>query len=588
MRHPRPMSGRIPQAFIDELVSRADIVDVIGQRVALKKAGREYKANCPFHDEKTPSFTVSPDKGFYHCFGCGAHGTAIGFLMAFESLEFPDAVEALAGMLGLDVPRERGAETTPGPEHDLYELLQEAEHIYRRALREHAPAIEYLKARGIQGSTAARYGIGYAPNQWDTLLSALGGSPQRKAALEAAGLVIVGDRGKRYDRFRDRIMFPIRDQRGRTLGFGGRVLGSGEPKYLNSPETPVFHKGRTLYGLFEARQRGGARAAEVLVVEGYLDVASLAQAGVEPVVATLGTATTAEHVRRITRLADKIVFCFDGDRAGRAAAWRALEAVLPYAGGTAQMHFLLLPDGDDPDSLVRREGGDAFRTRVTQSLALSDFLVGELARQVDLASVDGRSRLTALCAPLLARLPNGIYRELLLARLAEVVGLPPERFAELLYAPRRPASPPEPDNATAQPPRSSLIRQAIGLTLCFPDVAAMLDAPDGLEQVVQPGAPLLRTLLALCRAQPHITTAVLLERLRDDSQGRFLGRLAGQPTLEDRDSAGPVLADTLKRIVEQHRRERLSVLLNRLRDLSPAERRELATLQELRRSSQSA
>ena len=583
------MSGRIPQTFIDELVSRADIVDVVGQRVTLKKAGREYKANCPFHDEKTPSFTVSPDKGFYHCFGCGAHGTAIGFLMAYENLDFPDAVEALAGMLGLDVVREQGPDTAPEPGQDLYALLHEAEQLYRHALREHPAAVDYLKARGIQGTTAARFGLGYAPSQWDTVLGALGGTAERRTALESAGLVIAGERGKRYDRFRDRIMFPIRDHRGRTLGFGGRLLGPGEPKYLNSPETPLFHKGQTLYGLYEARQRGAARAGEIIVVEGYLDVASLAQAGVEPVVATLGTATTAEHVRRLTRLADRVVFCFDGDRAGRAAAWRALEAVLPFAGGTAQTHFLLLPEGEDPDSLVRREGSDAFRARVAASLPLSDFLVDELARQVDLDSVDGRARLTALCNPLLARLPEGIYRELLLARLAELVGLPSERFAGLLAAPRRTAPSTPPDaTALAPPARSSLIRQAVGLTLDFPTIAGTLDIPVGLPQVAQPGAALLCRLLALCHGEPHITTAMLLERLRDDPEGRFLGRLAGQPSLEDEASAGKVLADTLERIVANYRRERLGQLMSRLRDLSPGERRELEDLQELRRASQSA
>ena len=355
------MAGRIPKAFIDELIARADIVEVVGARVALKRAGSNYKGLCPFHGEKTPSFTVSPSKGFYHCFGCSAHGTAIGFLMAYDNLEFPEAVEALAEMMGLEVPRENTGVPERKDENDeLYALLREADQIYRAALRSSDTAIAYLKKRGIDGPTAGRFGIGYAPNAWDTVLRALGTSEPRIAKLVQAGLVVTNDSGRRYDRFRDRIMFPIRNARGQVIGFGGRVLDSGEPKYLNSPETPVFRKGHELYGLFEAKQNPG-RPKQMIVVEGYLDVASLVQHGVENVVATLGTATTTENLRRLTRLTDRIMFCFDGDRAGRAAAWRALETALPYGGGTLELKFLLLPEGDDPDSFVRSQGADRRR-----------------------------------------------------------------------------------------------------------------------------------------------------------------------------------------------------------------------------------
>src|SRR5690606_20779006 len=334
--------SRIPQAFIDELIARADIVEVVGSRVTLKKAGRDFKGLCPFHDEKTPSFHVVPAKGFFHCFGCGANGSALAFLMRYDNLPFREAVETLAEIVGLPMPV-LAADESPPVDDGLIPLLHEADQIYRRLLRENAKAVDYLKRRGIDGPTAARFGLGYAPDAWDTVLKGLGrGDERRISRLLEAGLVIRNEQGRIYDRFRDRIMFPIRNVKGDVIGFGGRVLGSGEPKYMNSPESAVFHKGRELYGLYEARRQSG-RPAEILVVEGYLDVASLAQFGVEPAVATLGTSTTPDHLRRLTRLSSRIVFCFDGDRAGRAAAWRALETVLPFAGGNVEIKFLLLP-----------------------------------------------------------------------------------------------------------------------------------------------------------------------------------------------------------------------------------------------------
>src|SRR5690554_133167 len=438
--------SRIPQPFIDELIARADIVDVVGSRVALRKAGRDYKGLCPFHDEKTPSFTVSPSKGFFHCFGCGANGTALGFLMRYDNLGFREAVEALAEMVGLPVPEV--ARTDPQPTDDgLIPLLHEADQLYRRHLRETPKAIEYLKRRGIDGATAGRFGLGYAPDAWDTVLKALGrGDEKRIARLLEAGLLVRGESGRVYDRFRDRIMFPIRNARGDVIGFGGRVLGAGEPKYLNSPESPVFHKGRELYGLFEARRTPG-RPAEILVVEGYLDVASLSQFGVEPAVATLGTSTTADHVRRLTRLTDRVVFCFDGDKAGRAAAWRALETVLPFAGGKVEIKFLLLPEGEDPDSLVRAHGADAFRERIAAATPLSTFLIDELATRVDVKDVDGRARLVAEAKPLLGRIPAGIYRELLVGELARLAGIEESRFAALLEQPARTGAAQAPERA---------------------------------------------------------------------------------------------------------------------------------------------
>ncbi|MGA1729803.1 MAG: DNA primase, partial [Steroidobacteraceae bacterium] len=351
------MAGRIPQAFIDELLVRTDIVEVVGSRVQLKKAGREWKAPCPFHNEKTPSFWVSPDKQFYHCFGCGAHGTALGFLMEHDRLPFPEAVEELASRLGMEVPHDesRGGSR---PQDDLHGLLGEVTQFYREALRESPQARDYLDSRGITSESRVRYAIGYAPDAWDAVLKRFGGNPEAVQRLTEVGLIIERSGGREsghYDRFRDRIMFPIRDIRGRTVGFGGRTLGAGEPKYLNSPETPLFHKGRELYGLYEARQ-SLRQIDRLMVVEGYVDVVRLAQAGIQYAVATLGTATTTEHLSRLFRVTNELVFCFDGDRAGRTAAWRALENALPHARDGRQLRFLFLPDGQDPDSLVGEEG----------------------------------------------------------------------------------------------------------------------------------------------------------------------------------------------------------------------------------------
>ncbi|MFZ8987002.1 MAG: DNA primase, partial [Steroidobacteraceae bacterium] len=467
------MAGRIPQAFIDELLVRTDIVEVVGSRVQLKKAGREWKAPCPFHNEKTPSFWVSPDKQFYHCFGCGAHGTALGFLMEHDRLPFPEAVEELASRLGMEVPHDesRGGSR---PQDDLHGLLGEVTQFYREALRESPQARDYLDSRGITSESRVRYAIGYAPDAWDAVLKRFGGNPEAVQRLTEVGLIIERSGGREsghYDRFRDRIMFPIRDIRGRTVGFGGRTLGAGEPKYLNSPETPLFHKGRELYGLYEARQ-SLRQIDRLMVVEGYVDVVRLAQAGIQYAVATLGTATTTEHLSRLFRVTNELVFCFDGDRAGRTAAWRALENALPHARDGRQLRFLFLPDGQDPDSLVGEEGREAFEARLAHAVPLSEFLVGQLASQVDLGSVDGRARLAELTRPLLARVPEGVYRALLLERLAEGVRMPASRLQDLLGTTSpgstgRGARPRRTESASLAG-RKPLLTQAITLVLHHP------------------------------------------------------------------------------------------------------------------------
>jgi DNA primase len=427
------VAGRIPRQFIDDLLSRVDIVDVVDEYVPLKKGGKDHKACCPFHNEKTPSFTVSADKQFYHCFGCGAHGSAVGFLMEYAHMEFVEAVEDLASRVGLEVPREAGAEARDESVQPVYDILEKANAYYQQQLRQHAgadQAVEYLRGRGLSGEIAAAFGLGFAPPGWDNLLNAIGRSATDRSLMSRAGLLVDKGGGGFYDRFRGRITFPIGDRRGRTIGFGARVLGDETPKYLNSPESAVYHKGRELYGLYQARKAAG-RPERLLVVEGYMDVVALAQHGIRNAVATLGTAATEAHLEQLFRVSQDIVFCFDGDEAGRRAAWRALETALPAMHDGRQAFFMFLPEGQDPDSLVRSAGAEAFAAATAEADSLGTFLFDHLAAQVDLATIDGRSRLTALAQPLLARLPAGSFRELSERRLAELTGLARENSATL-------------------------------------------------------------------------------------------------------------------------------------------------------------
>ena len=576
------MSGLIPQHFIDDLISRADIIEVLGKRIQLKKAGREYKANCPFHDEKTPSFTVSPNKGFYHCFGCGAHGTALGFLMEYDHMSFVEAVESLAASMGIEVPREESQR--PARRYDeLFELLAKAERYYQANLKESNVAQDYLKGRGIDGATAKRFGVGYAPAGWSAVLDKFGKSPESIERLLAVGLVIRKDNGSHYDRFRDRIMFPIRDSRGRCIGFGGRVLADEEPKYLNSPETVLFHKGRELYGLYEARQ--AIRNIErLVVVEGYMDVAGLARHGIDFGVATLGTATTDDHLNRIFRLTDEVFFCFDGDRAGRAAAWRALETALPQVREGRQIRFVFLPDGQDPDSYVRDKGHKAFEDALSAGVPLSDFLVEELANQVDMDSVDGRARLAELAKPLVQRIPHGVYRELLTERLASSVGLSATKLTALLKKGETDTRGTQHSKGIASIRRSragagnpSIVRRAITLLLNHPQAGRDLDT-DKLDGVMKPGTDLLRELIETIQTEPNMTTAGILERWRNREEGRHLGKLAAIEVPDDEDfDAAAELEHSLHQLAAFGQRERVDNLIEkeRLSTLSEAERAEL-------------
>tara|TARA_E500000178_G_scaffold157307_1_gene157062 strand:+ start:844 stop:2736 length:1893 start_codon:yes stop_codon:yes gene_type:complete len=417
------VAGRIPDSFIETLNDRVNIVDVISTRVTLKKSGREYHGRCPFHDDSSPSFSVSPDKQVYHCFGCGASGGLISFVMEYDKVDFISAIESLASLAGLEVPTE-AADPESGQRKALYAIIEQADQAFRKALKSNPNrerAVNYLKGRGLTGLIAHRFGLGYAPGGWRFLFDQLGTETQTKKHLLDAGLTVVNSQGRDYDRFRERVMFPIRDIRGRTIAFGGRVLDESKPKYLNSPETKLFHKSDTLYGLYEARQ--ACRSLDrVLVVEGYMDVVALAQFGIDFAVATLGTALTGQHLDRLSRQTAQVIVCFDGDQAGRTAAKRALDTMLPFLSDEFSIRFLFLPDGHDPDSLVRHEGTDAFLSRLNEALPASEALMGLIADEVDMTKIDGRARLTALTLPKIAKIPTSIYRSLMLDSLSELSG----------------------------------------------------------------------------------------------------------------------------------------------------------------------
>jgi len=570
--------------------------------VPLKKAGREYRACCPFHDEKTPSFWVSPDKQFFHCFGCGAHGTALGFLMQYDQLSFPEAVEELAGRMGLEVPHEGGPVQKNPQQEELYELLGRVAGYFEETLAQSERARNYARGRGLDREIAARFRIGYAPDAWNEVLRRFGATDASRARLLQTGLIIERETPRPgsepwYDRFRDRLMFPIRDARGRVIGFGGRVLDKGEPKYLNSPETDLFHKGRELYGLYEVRQ-SRLKLERLLIVEGYMDVVRLHQAGVQYAVATLGTATTPEHLRRAFRLVSELVFCFDGDRAGRAAAWRALQHALPEAREGREMRFLFLPEGEDPDSLVGKEGRAGFEQRLAGALPLSEYLLAHLCEQADIATADGKAKLVALAWPLVSSVPAGVFQELLLERLGSLVGMSATRLRELRGSgaaasgggtsgtPVRRASgaaAPESRRDVARAAgRGGLVTQAIQVVLHYPAAVAALPetAVRAIASVDLPGVATLRELLEVLRAEPQAGTPVLIERWRERPESRRLAELASAECLiADEAAAARELAELLQGIGQQRSRQRLDELIGRLADQpTPAELEEYQRL----------
>ncbi len=570
--------GRIPQSFINDLLQRVDIVEVIGARVGLKKAGRNHKACCPFHEEKTPSFNVNPERGFYKCFGCGVAGTALTFLMEYEHLEFVEAVEVLARSVGVEVPREQGRGERK-PDEELYTLLRRTAGLYRRALRQHpesAGARDYLKGRGLTGEIARDFGIGYAPPGWGFVRDALGTNDAATGKLTEAGVLARSEGGRVYDRLRDRIVFPIHDTRGRVVGFGGRVLpGQDEdqgPKYLNSPETPVFHKARELYGLYQARRTPGRRLERLIVVEGYMDVVALAQLGIENAVATLGTAVGRDHLEKLFRNVPEVVCCFDGDAAGREAAWRALEAGLASLEEGRRLKFVFLPEGEDPDTLVRSAGKAAFEALVEEAVPAGDYLVERLSDGLDFASLDDQAIFGETARPLLARIPRGVHRQVLIERIARQIGVSPATF-------NVPETPPTDNAPQSRDPRASPTTKAGSLlderllrdlarnprlfrTLPAQVAAKLLKIPDDTSLFIR--------VVGAVAQEPDMTPDVLLATFSRDPEYERLRQLASTVPLLDGEATSADFNERVRHFLEP--RSSRKILAEALKtDSSPSE-----------------
>ncbi|NKB35955.1 MAG: DNA primase [Gammaproteobacteria bacterium] len=580
------MAGRIPQQFIDELLARTDIVDLIDGFVPLKKAGKDFQACCPFHDEKTPSFTVSQPKQFYHCFGCGVKGTAISFLMEYNHLEFLEAIEELANKAGLPIPQEASLVKTDSNLSELYELLELVVRFYNRQLREHPQskrAVDYLKDRGISGEIAKSFELGFAPPGWDNLIQELGSSEAAKQRLAKTGMVIKRDNGGFYDRFRDRIMFPIRDPRGRVIGFGGRVLDDDTPKYLNSPETPIYSKGRELYGLYQARH-ANKDLQRIYVVEGYMDVIALAQFGINNAVASLGTAATSEHLERLFRATPEVVFCFDGDNAGRKAAWRAMETTLPLIRDGRQAFFMFMPQGEDPDTFVRSQGRESFEDTNTY-LALSDYLFDSLKQNTDLNTTQGQARMMEEVIPFIRQMPDGALRKLMVRDLANLVNSDSDYIESALgsgTSARR--SPSRPVRRQQNSGSDNLIGRMISMLLYQPDLALRLDDYKVLEGVPVAGVDFLLELLQLIQSNRGISCAGILEHWRDTRYEACLKQLAASNNelFSVSTNLEAEFDDALARLLDKKSRQKLQQLATgKLSSLSEEDK---ATLRNYRKT----
>ena len=552
--------ARIPDAFIDDLLARTDIVELVGSRVPLKRQGKEYASRCPFHDERSASFTVSPTKQFYHCFGCGAHGTAISFLMNYDRLEFLDAVDELAKRVGMEVPRDTQQRNAAPDSVDQYATLEAASKFFQKQLTTSDKARGYFDRRGVDDAIRTQFGLGYAADGFSALRDALGTDPRRMALLERVGLFSKNDKGHVYDKFRDRVMFPIHDRRGRTIAFGGRVLDPEDaPKYLNSPETPLFHKGRELYGLWQVRQ-ANQKIERLIVVEGYMDVIALFQHGITQAVATLGTATTPDHAELLFRNAPDVYFCFDGDRAGRGAAGKAMESVLPRMKDGRQAFFLFLPDGEDPDTLVRSEGQAGFDVRLRDATPLSQFFFDELAKDVNLGTLDGKARLAERAKPLLAQIPDGAFGDLMRQRLTELTGVGARDNASAAQPARTRQQP-------AQTQKRSLVRSAIALLLQQPSLALALEPPYTFQILRQPGVPLLTELVTLVHERPDITTGGVLEHFAEREEVAALQKLASQDMPGEEALWRDEFLDAMGQLEKQTLHQRMDELQAKQRDV---------------------
>jgi len=580
------MSGLIPQHFINDLIARIDIVEVIGKRIEIKKAGKEFKAICPFHDDSNPSLTISSAKGFYHCFSCGAHGTALGFLMDYEHLGFVEAIESLSSDLGIDIPYEKNSKP-PKRNNNLFVLMDKIQEHYQNNLKNNKKAIDYLKKRGINGKTAKRFNIGYAPHGWQNILDHFGQSNSEIKQLLSLGLIIKKDNNEHYDRFRNRIIFPIRDNRGRFIGFGGRILNQDQPKYLNSPETPLFHKGKELYGLYECQQ-AIRNIKKIVVVEGYMDVIGLAQHGINYAVASMGTATTADHFTRLFRLTDFICFCFDGDQAGVDAAWRALENALPHIREGRQIKFIFLPNGEDPDSYIRNNSAADFEKQLKAGTDLSDFLIDKIAQNIDIKSIDGKARLAEKAKPLISQIPKGIFKELIIEKLSEFIALSPKKLKTLITQNAKRNSIKFRNNKvtynkTAQKKNKespSIIKKAITLVLNYPEIVKNIDDFSTNDQN-KPGTEILKKLIDTIKEEPKINTAGLIERWRDDKEGKYLGQLAITELPENTEfDALTELKNCFLLLEKIYYKERINILIDKQskNELSAKEKNELGKL----------
>lgn len=529
------MTNRIPQQFIDQVLTRIDIVDLIDSSVTLKKTGSNYSACCPFHQEKTPSFTVSPNKQFYHCFGCGASGNAISFLMNYEGLNFPEAIQNLAQIAGLEMPKET-QNTDNFNAAPLYSILETATSYYQSQLKNHPHAIQYLKQRGLSGETAKRFGLGFAPSGWENIQTACKNASTTQ--LLQTGLLIQNDNHKTYDRFRNRIMFPIRDRRGRVIGFGGRVLDDATPKYLNSPETPVFHKGQSLYGLYEAKKLE-RQLTKIVIVEGYMDVLALAEHGIAYAVATLGTATTAEHIKQLCRHTDNLIFCFDGDHAGRQAAWRALETSLPLMDQATHVSFMFLPQGEDPDSFVKQQGKIAFEDHLQNALSLSEFFFEQLTKNIDIKTVDARARLHQTAMQYIDPLTQSYFKQSLLEALSQITRIKTK-------APNLPKPQPIKKRHTTALKMPSPLRSLITLLLQHPQLAAL--CPNNFSQLQISGASFLEELVTTLKQNTNLSLGTLLEHWRDTPIASELQRLACAPLFIPENGLETECLDTIARL----------------------------------------
>jgi len=575
------VKGRIPQSFLDEVLARTDLVEVIDSRVPLKKSGQNYSACCPFHNEKTASFNVNQNKQFFHCFGCGISGNAISFLMEYDRLEFLDAVDDLAAKLGLEIPREAGS-VEPAVSSDLYDLMSEASQYYQQLLRKKAAdgkAIEYLKRRGFSGEIALKFGLGYVTDAWDGLKNHMGSGADRQQKLVDIGMLIKKeDTGKCYDRFRDRLMFPIRDRRGKVIAFGGRVIDQGEPKYLNSPETPIFHKGRELYGLFEARQ-ANRKLRNILIVEGYMDVVALAQFEITNAVATLGTATNEFHLQQLFRVVNEIVFCFDGDKAGLAAAWKGVEIAIPLIRGDRLVRFMILPEGEDPDTLVRKIGRDAFVEQQKQAKPLSQFMFEHLQQDCDLSVADGRSSYVAKVKSYIEKVTDPVLQQLLITELGERVKLSTEQLNSAMNIETNSVR--KIIKSPAKQQTITPMRMVIGLLIQNPELAKQLTDISWLHHVTQPGAPLLTSMLEILHDNPQVTTGSLIEHYRGKDEHRQLMTLASwEHLISDSEKRNTMFCDAIDKLFDEIRHNRLAELINKQKskNITENERLELKQL----------